>query len=105
MPLPSRAPTQVRKPVKDVCTQQQLSELVAFVGSCDPIAAREELCESTLEEIAEDLPLSADELLALCRKNEIAALLGTETRIHADDYASLLAAAEVEISWRGAAGA
>lgn len=91
----------MRAPVKGACTQQQQAELLAFLGSADPIAAREELCDRTLSEMADSLPLSEEQLLALCRQNEIRTVLGAETRIRADDHASLLDAAELEIAFGG----
>lgn len=91
----------VNAPVKGVCSPQQLAELLAFLGCTDPIAAREELCESTLEELADGTPLSPDDFLVLCQQNEITALLGIETRIKADDVDLLLDAAEREIAFLG----
>ena len=91
----------LEKPVKGMCSPEQITELTAFLSSVDPIAAREELCESTLEELADGMPLTADELLNLCRQNDISALIGVETRIKVDDLDSLLDAAEREIAFLG----
>ena len=88
-------------PVKGVCSQSQLTELLGFLGSTDPIAAREALCESTLDELAEALPLSSEQLLALCQREQIGAVLGVETRIQAEDYASLIDSVEREIAFGG----
>ena len=84
----------VNAPVKGVCTQLQLSELLAFLGSSDPIAAREVLCESTLSELADATLLSADELLALCKREDIRTVLGADTRIKDDEQSVLLDAIE-----------
>lgn len=91
----------LRTPVKGVCTAQQQGELLAFLGSTDPIAAREELCESTLEELAEAVSLSAEQLLRLCEQNEIPTVLGEETRIPADEERTLLDAVEREQAFGG----
>lgn len=93
----------VRRPVKAVCTAQQLAELLAFVGSADPIACREELCENTLSEIAEtELPeLTADQLLALCLQNDINPILGVDTRLKAEEYTILIERAEYELAFSG----
>ena len=95
----------VHKPVKDVCTASQMNELLHFLGSADPIACRKALCEHTLEELAEqpDVELSAEQLLALCRSNDIPAVLGVESRIPVEDVASLLDAADLEAAFLGPA--
>ena len=89
-------------PVKSVCAAQQLTELLHFVGSADPIACREELCESTLEELAEapDATLTnPEDWLRLCRTNSISANLGVMTRVLKADLPALLDAAEREAAF------
>ena len=90
-----------RSVVKGVCTQSQLGELCAFLGSTDPIAAREQLCDSTISELAETLPLSASQLLSLCRKEDIKTVLGEATRIQAGELDTLMDAVERERAWLG----
>jgi hypothetical protein len=91
----------VHAPVKSVCTNSQVNELLNFVGSADPIACREELCESTLAELAEqpDVEVTAEQLLKLCHANQISAVLGVETRIRQEDVTLLLDAAESEAAF------
>jgi hypothetical protein len=93
----------VRQPIRQMCTNQQEAELLAFLTSADPIACREELCESTLSELAETTfpELTADELLRLCEQQQIKTVLGVETRVFAEDYEALANSAELEIAWRG----
>ena len=98
--LPSKR-LDTRLPVKDMCTIQQISELLAFVSSTDPIAAREVLCDLTITELADELPIGPKALLTLCRKEEITTLLGAETRILQDDYASLMDAVKREVAFLG----
>jgi len=89
-----------RLPVKECCTAQQQNELLNFFGGADPIAMRESLCESTLVEIADGSPFSAAELLRLCVRNEISVVLGEQTRIKVDDYATLQDAIQQEAAFR-----
>ena len=88
-------------PIKSVCSKQQLSSLLHFLGSADPIACREELCEDTLTELAEspDVELTAEALLQLCRANQISAVLGVDTHVKIEDVQTLLDAAEREAAF------
>ena len=94
----------LRKPVKSVCSSQQLRELMAFLGGADPIACREALCERTLDEIAEEETpgLTSAQLLQLVSQEEaVAQVLGVEARLGTAEYAQLIERAEREIAFRG----
>lgn len=98
---------QIRTPVKSFCSSQQLAQLAEILTSADPIAARESYVDLTLRELAEErvTELSADQLLWLCKKNKIAAVLGVETRVLVDDYDLLLELADREAAFlRGRTG-
>ena len=94
----------LRQPVKQLCTNQQLGELLAFLGSADPIACRDALSEQPLSELAEEETpgLSAEQLLQLCG-DEVAQVIGVEARISRVEYAILLERAEREIAFLGVA--
>jgi len=89
----------IGRPVHSFCSQPQLTQLLEFLATCDPIAAREARAEETLEEMAEGTRLSAEDLLTLCRKASIEALLGVDTRVKAGDYALLRESMERELAW------
>lgn len=88
-------------PIKATCTDAHVSELLAFVSSADPIAAREELADLSLLELADELPaaIDAEVLLRLCAQHEIALVCGASTRLPHDEYAALVAYAERETAF------
>lgn len=90
------------RPVRSFCSQSQLAQLLEYLATCDPIAAREARAEETLEEMAEGTRFSADDLVALCRQSSIAVVLGADTRIQANEVARLRESMERELAWRPA---
>lgn len=96
----------VRAPVKRTCSRVLLEELLNFLGAADRIAMREELCDSTINELAEGVPFSAEQLLILCQKEELGSdvglrALGIETRLRQADAAMLLDLIEREAAFLG----
>ena len=90
------------RPVRSFCSQSQLAQLLEYLATCDPIAAREARAEETLEEMADGTRFSADDLVALCRQSSIAVVLGADTRIQANEVARLRESMERELAWRPA---
>ena len=89
----------VGQPVSSFCSSMQLSQLLEFLATVDPIAAREARAEETLEEMAEDTPFTPDDLVSMCRRADITVMLGANTRIKASEYARLCESIERETAW------
>lgn len=78
----------------------QVSELLAFLGTADPIAERERLIDETLQQLGEDFDLAEDELRQLCEEEGIPLVLGVQTCISCEDYSALLNAVRVRTASR-----
>lgn len=91
----------LRRPVKEVCSSTQLTELLGFLGTADPIALNDELCDSTLSDIADDSLLTAEQLIQLCARNEISVVLGEDTRVRQKELPTLLEAITREEAFMG----
>jgi len=86
-------------PIRSFCSTQQIKDLLQFVATTDPIAAREALADSTLEELSAEQPLSAEALSDLCEQHGIPLVLGVQTRLPTVDFAALVAYAEREAAF------
>eukprot|EP00966_Prymnesium_polylepis_P210438 4873035-Prymnesium_polylepis.1 len=93
----------VNTPVKSICNEEQIKELLNFVALTDPIAARESLADVTVFELSQegggDSPLAPDALVRLCKEHDIAAVLGADTRLNRVDHEALVALAEREAAF------
>ena len=54
------------RPVREVCTPEQLGSLLQFVAGADPIAEREALIDETLQQLADEMNIGPDRMLELC---------------------------------------
>lgn len=93
----------VKGPLKKFCSEKQVNEMLSFVASTDPIAAREALSDATILDISAEgegeTPLSAEMLVQLCKRHEIPLVLGINTRLNHDDYEALIALADREAAF------
>lgn len=71
------------------CCTRQVSELVQFMQSCDPIELRDALSDETLAALAAETGVETEVLLELARMMKIKTLLGGETLLPHNEYAAL----------------
>ena len=88
-------------PVREVASSRQLTELLAFLATADPIALREELVDETVGELASELAVPEATLEALCDAEGIPLVLGNQTRLVREDFDALLTAAKMSIALDG----
>ena len=78
-----------------------MDELLSFLATADPIAERDLLVDEALDEICEDIDLTPEAVMLICRRNEIELPLGMDTRIPKDDLDRLLMLLETEEAFVG----
>lgn len=88
-------------PVRQVASARQLTELLAFLATADPIALREELVDETVGELAGELSLPEATLEALCEAEGIPLVLGGQTHLNREDFDALVTAAKMHVALEG----
>lgn len=88
-------------PVRQICSARQLTELLAFLATADPIALREELVDETVGDLAADLGVGEATLEALCEADGIPLVLGGQTRLAREDFDALVTAAKMHVALEG----